>query len=298
MFRWFIYRVCVVSVLMVVGCSPRLFHSVGYESDDMYALNTASYWDQRASAREEIEKVQQQLRREEWSQALGFARTSTSTVAAVTSNSSNYDTPYGRKLLALEGVEYARPESYYTMEYQELVLDKLQSYDPALYSATIDDMGVVTIEPKYTSSIYGVWSDPLPYYYSPYPHYAYPYWGYYSTWGYPRHTYWGRGFYGWSVSYYDPFYTPYWGVYSYPYPIFSIYHRPAVVRPKVSRSIVSVPSTTTSYTTGRRQPSGATVGTSTRSTTTNRGFGTTTIKSPTVTTPSSTGGGRTNAIGR
>lgn len=275
-------------MVLCIGCSQRAFNAVSYASDDMYGTLSESYLEQRELARLEAEKIEAEQRRAEWSNQLGFA-----SGTVVEFDPKIYDTPYGRRLMALSSSEYNRPDSYYTLAYRESVLDALQSYDPAIYDATVDSDGVVVVEPKYSSSIYGVWSAPLPYYYGYYPSYGYPYWGYYSSWGYDNYLFgmgWGAGLY------YDPFYSPFWGIYSRPIP-------PPILRPSYaySRSVPKVVKTPQGYSTGKRLSNGATVGTSTRSTTINRGFSTggTTTRSSTPSVPSSSGGGGgTNALGR
>lgn len=277
-----LYIALLMALMFGVGCSRQAFDAVSYDGDDMYGTLSKSYLEQKQLARLEAQKKEAEKRRAEWSNQLGFGGG-----AVVEFDPKIYDTPYGRRLIALNSNEYNKPDSYYTLAYQQSVLDALQSYDPAIYDATVDGDGVVVIEPKYSSSIYGVWDATLPYYYGYYPSYAYPYWGYYSSWGYNNYAYrWG---------WYDPFYTPYWGIYSRPIP-------PPIYRPtQVYRSAPKVVSTPQGYSTGKRQSNGATVGTSTRSTTTNRGFSTggTTTRSSAPSMPSSSGGGGgTNALGR
>ncbi len=321
----FIYNIIIVFVTaLFAGCSQRAFNAVSYEGDDMYGTLSRSAVQQEELARAEAQRLAIERRREAWSQALGLteggATTSSSALpSSVVVNQLSYDTPYGRRLSAYYSDEYQLPESYYSMEYQERVLDQLENYDPALYDATIDDMGVVVIEPKYASSIYGVWGD-----YTSYPGFYgnyNPYWGYYSYWGYPTYTYWGWGWNrGWGSPIYDPYFAysygyPYWGFswgYYYPFyppPLYYGGYRPPHYHSAGVKSVgnagglrsggggLSRPSGTY-YSTGKRQSSGATVGSSSKSSTYNRGFSTnsstttrtqssTTITRPSTTTPSS-----------
>ncbi len=297
---------------------------VSYDMDDMYSTHSRT-----AIAQERVEIAQsqaavQEQRMAQWAAILGLE------VDEMAREDEAFDTPFGAKLRALSAGEYTLPDSYfeysYNNEYSDLLLE-LAQYDPALYNASIDYRGELSIEPKYVNSIYGTWGDPYydhyswyygypPTLYLPSPHRYYSSWSFYN----PYNPWWWSGYggyYGWDFGYYYGFYRPY---YHHPYrPPYRPSYRPSVSFKKQGRTIVSgakkysTPAsrgTTTSNTTKSRNPNGSTVGSSStpsrggynRSTSTSSRSSSSSSSSSSRSSggsaPSSAPSMRTNSIGR
>ncbi len=207
---------CVAALL--AGCSAALYNSPTYSSDDMYGTHDQQKIAQSKEAERSAADQRRKEREVEWARILGYSTPSATPTIAIL-NVEDYQTPYGQKLLALASDEYQRPRSYYELAYQAEVLDELVDYDPAYYTAAVDELGRVTISPRYASSMYGVWIAPYHNYawnYG-YPHrgrYPHQGWRYYSIWGYPSSAIWSFDYginFGYST-FYDPWwgYSPYW----------------------------------------------------------------------------------------
>ncbi len=201
--------------LFLFGGSPSTYakEGVSYYSDDMYGVHSQERITQQKVAEEYAEQAMEEIRMRQWADLLDID------VDQLARQGEEYNTAFGEKLRALASEEYQLPDSYYEYSYQG-VLEELAQYDPALYDASINSNGELSIEPKYMSSIYGVWGDPY-YDYTwvyGYPAYGYAPYAYYSMWGYPYSNWWfgarfggGFGYNPWWGGYYGWGWGPSWG---------------------------------------------------------------------------------------
>ncbi len=263
----------ITSSLFFAGCSQAFYQPMTYATDDIYTSHNRDAIIKERQEEAQERQLIEQIRKEYWANELGL---NNDRVISTIQDSESYNTPYGAKLSALSTTsEYQRPSSYYELQYDE-TLEELAKYDPSQYDAYINSNGEVVVESKYVNSMYGTWGNP---YYTPYAWtYGYPSWGYYSTWGYPRYSWWdynynfGWGF-GWGWGYSPYYYGSWWG--GYPYYGYNWY-RPSAPRPphggggggsRPSQSIVKRPdmSNSPSSSIGQRRVDGSTVGRSTGS---------------------------------
>ncbi len=194
--------------LFLFGGTPSLYAKggVSYYSDDMYGVHSQEKITQQKVAEEYAQQAMEELRMAQWADLLGIE------VDQLARQGEEYNTAFGEKLRALANEEYQLPDSYYEYSYQS-ALEELAQYDPELYNASISSTGELSIEPKYISSIYGVWGDPY-YDYSwfyGYPAYGYAPYAYYSMWGYPYSNWWFGARFGFNYNYYNPWWGGYYG---------------------------------------------------------------------------------------
>ena len=212
-----LYSVFVLfAALFGVGCSPTLYSLGGYGySDDMYVVHDRAAISRIHKAEAEAERLEQEARKAQYERALSelgvYEDEASLSYAGVLADS--YESAYARRLRGFQSPTYRMPSSYYELRYSP-EFTYVTAYDPMSYNIIV--MGdEVWVEPKYITSMFGVWGAPS---ISMTMGYG-GWWSGYNGWYYGYNPYW----YG--SPYFSPYYS-YWYGYPYYYPYYPHYWGP------------------------------------------------------------------------
>ena len=223
--RFVIFGGMLSLLLGAMGCSSAMYGSKGsYASDDLYGTHDKTEIARKQQAKAEAEKAEAEARQAEWEARLAQAKAqSAESEYQNYMASADYDTEYGRRLRGLEASDdYYTPsdaeEVHYTFTYAS-------AYEPAYYDVVVVG-NQVYVEPKYVSSMYGIWGATIyvdPWYYGWNTPWIYPY----SPWAWGPYGYYNWYWSPWSLwyaSWYSPWYNPWYNPWYWPGGYYPHYH--------------------------------------------------------------------------
>lgn len=193
------------TAMLLVGCGSAKYAS---SSDDLYNPDSRLAIAKREAARAELEKAEAEARRAKYEALLAQqqadkAESDYRNGKSILSDDDDFSSSsvYARKLYAFDSPTYILPAAYYDYRYSY--------YDP-FYN-------VVVVEPRYVSSLYGLWGPS--YYYA----WNRPWYGTSWSWG------WGGAYWNWTMSWnwgwgWDPYWG--WGGHYPPHHHYPGYHPP------------------------------------------------------------------------
>lgn len=192
------------ATMLLVGCGSAKYAST---SDDLYNPDSRLAIAKREAARAELEKAEAEARRAKYEALLAQQEADKAEKnyrngsSILSDDDYSYNSVYARKLYAFDSPTYILPATYYDYRYSY--------YDP-FYN-------VVVVDPRYVSSLYGLWGPS--YYYA----WNRPWIGTSWSWG------WGNAYWNWTLSWnwgwgWDPYWG--WGGYYPPHHHYPGYHPP------------------------------------------------------------------------